>query len=113
MCSSSRTHSSLISTEEKLLPKVGRSCRPEVGAADEGGLDAEGEHVAPVELLVVGEDEGVAVALDAAGLHGVLLLLLQRQHEELPRRLLHLLHRLLLHSMVHNLQPIKSFPNTI
>lgn len=64
----------------------------------------EEEIIAPVELGFLHHPETAAVAFVRGGGVSVALLLLQREVEELPPRLLHAAHQLLLNSMVDHLE---------
>lgn len=60
------------------MPEGGGIVRPEVRVSMRNGEGQEEEHVAPVELLILGHYEGLAVAFNVVGMLGTLHLLPQR-----------------------------------
>ncbi|WVZ61355.1 hypothetical protein U9M48_011250, partial [Paspalum notatum var. saurae] len=77
---------------------------PEAGGPVLGRLRGEEEDVGPVQLLLLGHDERLAVALDPRGALRHRALLLQRQPEEALQVLLHVADGVVGHAVVHHLE---------
>ena len=85
------------------LPKVEGPFGPEFWHFYEVGLYSKGKHVAPVQLLVLREHEGLSVPLNSPRCHRILLFLLQWQHEKLRGHLLYALEQIQMNPMVYHL----------
>ena len=88
------------------LPEGVRASRPDAQVPRLTRLKLKVQHVCPVQLLILGHNEGLAVALDSVSALCPLLLGFQRQVEELSYVTHQVPNHIIWHSMVDELRAI-------